>query len=693
MPMRVFLCAFLAAPARSVIDSVDDLHAHYGEIFPSHNRNAASHLWATYIFQQSTKLSTAKLTELFSGFCPVSGSPVRPFDGNRYQYELDRLGGGRSTGVTYHCCAPCVCDTTDFLMVDSKSVQTADGLVALDFLVVGDPCENAAALQSPFVDPFSGTTETLQQVAPELRCDASGKLHGASYSDHGGVIVGMLAHPSQENGDTPAQLAASFSGYCTERASSGFASGMGLIFRAAAAITPLRAKLVNNAANGATNAFAATSPPPPAASACDSILPASRVSEINALIANKPVVMFGMPHMRCTMAAAERLERANACFHWEQWTDAADPIWTYFQCLHPHEIVGGMQMHSYVYIGGEYIGNGFKLDPRRNGALSDGLLSSKLAAAKAEFTCHKDCSSLAPKHDLEQLEMLKSQPIALLGWTSCPCTNIARQRFESVGACYVQVVWPEPTAPLYKYLQCVHGEHHHSFVFFGGEFVGDGFALAEDRMAQPHFEAAVAQTNARRTCAREGDSSLVSDELKSCTQSNDGSTTGWTRTGSCNWDPSDSGYHEVCVTMSDEFLKQSATHDSNDLSSVVQAGGHWCICAWAWASAVQRDPRNFEGITLECERTNAKLREVYQSYIDAGADLHSPSGAAYKAKEALDAVNRVCGDGSGAKNGAKDGAKGDGASTGKATASAPKPKGTRRNKTMAKWRKLRRAAR
>ena len=49
---------------------------------------------------------------------------------------------------------------------------------------------------------------------------------------------------------------------------------------------------------------------------------------------------------------------------------------------------------------------------------------------------------------------------------------------------------------------------------------------------------------------------------------------------------------------------------------------------------------------MECDRTNVKLREVYESHIAAGADLRSPSGAAYKAKAALDAVNRVCGNSS-----------------------------------------------
>jgi uncharacterized protein (DUF2237 family) len=62
-----------------------------------------------------------------------------------------------------------------------------------------------------------------------------------------------------------------------------------------------------------------------------------------------------------------------------------------------------------------------------------------------------------------------------------------------------------------------------------------------------------------------------------------GDVTGWTRSGSCNWDPSDSGYHEVCVTMSSRFLDNSARHDANDLTSVVSEGGHWCICAWAFA--------------------------------------------------------------------------------------------------------------
>lgn len=99
---------------------------------------------------------------------------------------------------------------------------------------------------------------------------------------------------------------------------------------------------------------------------------------------------------------------------------------------------------------------------------------------------------------------------------------------------------------------------------------------------------------------------------------------------------------QVCVKMDDDFLASSASEDGNDLSSVVSHGEHWCICAWAWASAVSRDPVRFEGLELKCEETNEKLRGVYQKYIDDNEDMRGPSGAAYGAQSALEAVDRLC---------------------------------------------------
>merc|ERR1711963_626407 len=66
--------------------TVNELHGKYYEIFSrAHNRNAASHLWASYILDRSTSFSESEIMELFGGFCPISGSPVRPTTRNLWQ--------------------------------------------------------------------------------------------------------------------------------------------------------------------------------------------------------------------------------------------------------------------------------------------------------------------------------------------------------------------------------------------------------------------------------------------------------------------------------------------------------------------------------------------------------------------------------------------------------------------------------
>lgn len=127
--------------------------------------------------------------------------------------------------------------------------------------------------------------------------------------------------------------------------------------------------------------------------------------------------------------------------------------------------------------------------------------------------------------------------------------------------------------------------------------------------------------------------------LQPCSTDGDKQKTGTSRDGSCAWDPSDTAYHAVCVKMSDTFLKQSAEKDKNDLSSVVQNGGHWCICAWAFASAVSRDPENLEGLELVCDATNGKLRHVYKTK----EKLQGPGENSYLTQNALKKVDELCG--------------------------------------------------
>ena len=58
--------------------TIHDLHNEYSNIFKYGNRNAAAHRWASFILDHANSMNMETLKILFSGFCAVSGSPVRP---------------------------------------------------------------------------------------------------------------------------------------------------------------------------------------------------------------------------------------------------------------------------------------------------------------------------------------------------------------------------------------------------------------------------------------------------------------------------------------------------------------------------------------------------------------------------------------------------------------------------------------
>ena len=248
-----------------------DLHREYSNIFKFGNRNAASHRWSTFLLDRAPNSFTLQtLTYMFTGFCAVSGSPITPSDFNRYGLELDSLTNDASDkmfGFMHYCCWPCVCDTQDFIKVDTKNITFADGAThQLHFAVIGNPCDHPEALEKPFVQPFDRRTTTLAREAAEVRCNADGSLEGATMSDHGYVIISMFfdAVPV-DNGDgqsvttsiagqeTPGRVQETargvkyqsekeYAGMCTNRANNGYNSGMGEIFRKVAAISAIDTK-------------------------------------------------------------------------------------------------------------------------------------------------------------------------------------------------------------------------------------------------------------------------------------------------------------------------------------------------------------------------------------------------------------------------------------------------------------------
>ena len=213
-----------------------------------------SHLWTSYILDRAAVTPAAQIELLFSGFCAVSGSPVYPSDYKRYRLRLKHaVTGVDEVGFMYYCCWPCVCDTWDFIKVDTLTVNTADGPKVYRFAVIGDPCANEAQLDVPFVQPFDGRTTTLRRDAPEVRCE-NGQLIGATRTDHGFIAISMFFDaPSEEEEDRgvwqPGRVVqrgghvfqddVEYSDMCADRASNGYNSGMGEIFRRVAAITPV----------------------------------------------------------------------------------------------------------------------------------------------------------------------------------------------------------------------------------------------------------------------------------------------------------------------------------------------------------------------------------------------------------------------------------------------------------------------
>ena len=70
--------------------------------------------------------------------------------------------------------------------------------------------------------------------------------------------------------------------------------------------------------------------------------------------------------------------------------------------------------------------------------------------------------------------------------------------------------------------------------------------------------------------------------------------TGWYRSGCCETDAADRGWHTVCAVMTAEFLAFSRSR-RNDLSTLqpgygfpgLKPGDRWCLCAGRWQEAFE----------------------------------------------------------------------------------------------------------
>merc|ERR1712238_620293 len=88
----------------------------------------------------------------------------------------------------------------DTLTIESKARSKTDTGTAITtikkqqryFAVIGNPCDHPEQLSTPFVEIFGRYSTTLSETAKEVRCSEDGRLIGATYSDHGYIILGMM---------------------------------------------------------------------------------------------------------------------------------------------------------------------------------------------------------------------------------------------------------------------------------------------------------------------------------------------------------------------------------------------------------------------------------------------------------------------------------------------------------------------
>merc|ERR1711908_139115 len=111
----------------------------------------------------------------------------------------------------------------------------------------------------------------------------------------------------------------------------------------------------------------------------------SAAASYEKMIAEKPVVLIGIPNMRCTLAAKRKFQSCGIEYSektftpsdiqssWSSFAKTTDGCWRYMDCKY-HTEEGGMTMHSYVFAHGKFLGDGFDIS-------SEPCSSFKVAAA------------------------------------------------------------------------------------------------------------------------------------------------------------------------------------------------------------------------------------------------------------------------------------------------------------------------
>jgi hypothetical protein len=140
---------------------------------------------------------------------------------------------------------------------------------------------------------------------------------------------------------------------------------------------------------------------------CGSVAPADAVKEVQDLIANNKVVVFGFGPCPCTDFARERLDTASICYAemvQPMLYTSNEPHLKYLQCQYG-------AVHSFTFIGGELVGDDRGMID--SDTLPDEEFYTYLTKAGADYTCTKNADEIHHPSYLdpfaEQLSQIDSE--------------------------------------------------------------------------------------------------------------------------------------------------------------------------------------------------------------------------------------------------------------------------------------------
>eukprot|EP00466_Bigelowiella_natans_P007074 jgi/Bigna1/70094/fgenesh1_pg.10_\ len=217
--------------------SVRDLHNEYYNIFRRGNRNAASHLWSTFLLERAHQMTEERLRQALKGQVVTLFVSMKvyvqwvlrantPISIKISSYLASRIDDrGSDDGIHLLLLLALIASLCgwqfdksdvkmkDLIRVDTRNVTTQEGEKKMHFLVIGNPCE---ADQSK-----------IPWEAPEVVCNGQ-ELERAILSDHGYIIISMF-FPYEDS--ISSQDEGTYAEHCEHRKQMGYNSGMGEIFR------------------------------------------------------------------------------------------------------------------------------------------------------------------------------------------------------------------------------------------------------------------------------------------------------------------------------------------------------------------------------------------------------------------------------------------------------------------------------